>query len=314
MRYLFLLLFAIGFSFSGTSQNTTNPITAENLKELKTYEDSLHILSYHVLRDEKSEERYYACQSLIKTFVKALKVKDSFQYPFDSIRHVSIMYPADSSFRIITWQLYVNANDYKYYGAIQMNTSDLKLFPLSDRSSDMEAAELKVVNNREWYGALYYNIKQVNTPNGAYYTLFGFDNLGVLTRRKIIDVLSFNEKGKPQFGAPIFIKKDGQTMKETAKNRVIMEYSAEGSITCNYSDEYGLIIFDNLIRISGGLKGQGMMNVSDGSYHGYKFNGVKWVYVDKVFHDFQESAPREKPVLDNRKDGLFGPGRKKNKK
>ena len=306
MRFLFLLLFAIGLSHSAISQVTDKTITDENLEELKTYEDSLHILSYHVLKDKEDEERFYACQELIKTFVQALKIENSFHYPFDSIRHVSIQYPADSSFRIITWQLYVNANDYKYYGTIQMNSKKLKLFPLSDRSAMLEFPERKTLDGRNWYGALYYNVKQIDTPTGSYYTLFGFDNFMMMTRRKIIDVLHFNEAGKPVFGAPIFVNVNKTTREEKNKSRIIIEYSAEGSVSSNYSDDYEMIIFDNLIQIAGG-QGQGMMSVSDGSYHGYKFDGNRWVYVDKVFHDYQEEAPREQPLFDNRKDGLFGP-------
>ncbi len=313
MRYLFAVLFALGIGTYTFAQSDTTKILAKNdLEQIKILEDTIQVLSYHVLRSRVEEERNYACQELIKTLVAALKFDNSFYYPFDSVRHISIMYPEDSSFRIFTWQLYVSENDYKYFGAIQVAGKKLKLFPLSDRSELMPNPENEIVSSRQWYGALYYNIKQINTPSGKYYTLFGLDYYKMMSRRKVIDVLHFDEDGEPQFGAPIFTSKDAKTGEDLTKNRVVLEYSAQGAVYCNFNAEYNLIIFDNLIDIPPAYKDQGMMSVSDGSYRGYKFDGSKWVFIEKVFNDFQENAPRDKPVLDKRKDGLFGPGKRKN--
>lgn len=291
------------------------PLDSTQLKAMHEYEDTLKMLSYYVLRGKKEEDRFFACQNMIKTFVQALRTPNSFQYPFDSLRRVSFLYPPDSSFRIFTWQLYVDANTYRYYGAIQMRNSELQLFPLIDRSEVIEeAAEHLPTTNRDWYGALYYSLRQEDAADGTrYYTLFGFDNHRLMTRRKLIDVLTFDQTGAPHFGAPIFTN-DLVESEPKVKHRVILEYSAEGSIACNYSHDYGMIIFDNLIQIAGSLEGQGMMNVSDGSYRGYKFENDRWNYIDKVFNDFQEEAPREQPVLDNRDDGLFGPSGKRKRK
>lgn len=313
---LALLLFGLGMPAAQAQSEPLPPLDTAQLRTLRQHEDTLQMLSYYVLRGKLEEDRFFACQNMIKTFVTALRTPNSFQYPFDSLRRVSFLYPPDSSFRIFTWQLYVDADTYRYYGAIQMRSGDLQLFPLIDRSEVIEdAAEHLTTSNRDWYGALYYSIRQEDAADGKrYYTLFGFDNHRLMTRRKLIDVLTFDENGQPQFGAPIFTN-DLVESEPRVKHRVILEYSAEGSIACNYSHDYGMIIFDNLIQISGSLEGQGMMNVSDGSYRGYKFDGGRWVYIDKVFNDFQEEAPREQPILDNRDDGLFGPSgkRKKNK-
>lgn len=290
------------------------PLDSAQLRYLQQQEDTLRMLSYYVLRGKQEEDRFFACQNMIKEFVQALRTPNSFQYPFDSLNRVSFLYPPDSSFRIFTWQLYVDANTYRYYGAIQMRSSELKLFPLIDRSELIEdAAEQVATTHRDWYGALYYSLRQEDAPDGTrYYTLFGFDNHRLMTRRKLIDVLTFDADGQPTFGAPIFVN-DLVESEPRTKHRVILEYSAEGSIACNYSADYGMIIFDNLIQIAGSLEGQGMMNVSDGSYRGYQFKAGQWHYIDKVFNDFQEEAPREQPVLDSRDDGLFGPSGKRKK-
>ena len=312
MRILLILLLAIGWLNNGFAQSTTDTISDENLKILQSNEDSMRYLGRQVLQNRTKEIRISSSDQLAQLLKASLELQNSFDYSFDSILHVSILYPDDSTFRIFTWQLYVSPNEYRYAGIIQKNEAQSELFALSDRSSSIFFPDNMTVSSSNWFGSLYYNIKQINTSSGTYYTLFGLDNNSMWVKRKIIDVLYFTEEGKPQFGSPIFHSVN-QRKQATTKHRVILDYSAEGSISSNYSDEYGMIIFDNLIPIGGSHEGQGVIQVSDGSYRGYKFDGEKWAFVEKVFNDFQEEAPREKAVLDKRRDGLFGPRRKRNK-
>jgi hypothetical protein len=43
------------------------------------------------------------------------------------------------------------------------------------------------------------------------------------------------------------------------------------------------------------------LNVPDGSYHGYKWDGAKWKFIDKVFKEIYKEAPRPNPVLNEGK-------------
>lgn len=304
---IFIVLCLAALPLLSQGQQSKQLTDSTDIKLLQTYEDSLEIWSYMVLHDSIQSYRFGANKRLITTFVQALKINNSFQYGFEKLKHVSILYPPDSSFRIITWQLYVTPSDYRYYGTIQMNSEKLVMHGLSDRSFEIVDAERKKLSARKWYGALYYNIKQVDAPFGKYYVLFGYDANSFFNRRKVMDVLSF-EEGQPQFGAPVFVKDSPMPNMSETKHRVILEYTAEASIGLNYSDEYGLVIYDHLIPVGGSYKGQGMTFVPDGSYVGYKLGeDGNWHHIDKVFNDFQETAPRPAPVLENRKDGLFGP-------
>ena len=84
MKYLFVLLFALGSSTIAIGQvDSTQLIAQKDLEQIKVYEDTLQVLSYHVLRNKNKEERYFACQELIKTLVKTLKFDNSFYYSFD---------------------------------------------------------------------------------------------------------------------------------------------------------------------------------------------------------------------------------------
>ncbi|MBK8566336.1 MAG: hypothetical protein IPN76_24115 [Saprospiraceae bacterium] len=170
---LSILCFAI-FAFNVFGQKA-GKIDATSFTQLKDYEDTLGLCGFLVINDSLPEERFASCRKLITTLKQALKVPNSFNYPFDQVKSVSIQYPADSTFRIFTWQLYVDVDDYRYYGAIQMNTAELQLFPLIDRSAEVQSEEYDILKPENWYGALYYNTKPFDTPEGRKYLLFGYD-------------------------------------------------------------------------------------------------------------------------------------------
>ncbi|MDZ4679265.1 MAG: hypothetical protein SGI94_02410 [Saprospiraceae bacterium] len=299
---LFLLL--TGFSILLSAQSKTK-LSAETLQKLDQKEDTLALLAYAIVNDSLPENRFGTCRVFIPKLVEALKTENSFQYPFDRVKAVSIQYAPDSTFRIFTWQLYVDTSDYRYYGAIQMNTPELKLFPLVDRSYNLKGdLEQAVLTPEEWYGALYYNIREVKSSKGKYYLLFGYDGFSFFHKRKLIDVLTFQPDGKPQFGAPVFVhEKKGQPT--TTKNRVMLQFSSESSVKLSYEETMEMIVFDHLISM-GGAYGQGESNFPDGSYEAYELKGGLWKHKEMLPVTPMDQAPRPSPVLDTRKKDILG--------
>ena len=273
---------------------------------LKSVEDTLGALGFIMVNDSAEINRYAACRKFIPLLTKVLRTEGSFEYPFSQLRQISILYPPDSSFRVFSWQLYVDEETYHYYGAIQMNRGDLQLFPLIDRSADLFYPEQLVLTPERWYGVVYYNIKEFPTPDGMQYLLFGYDGFSFFEKRKIVDVLSFKD-GKPILGAPVFI--GGEKAADSAKvqHRLVLQYSADASVRLNFDEGFDMITFDHLILSGGVYAGQGPVMVPDGSYSGYRLEDGKWKYVDKLFNQVQEEAPRDFPVLDSRKGkNIFG--------
>ncbi len=295
---------------SAFSQQTNSQEAIVNeYEEIKTLEDTLARLSYLVVNDSLPENRFGACREFIKLLVKTLKHENSFDYPFNRLNSISIQYPQDSSFRIFTWQLYKDVDEYHYYGAIQMNTPELVLYPLIDRSEQVESVEYDIIPADKWYGSLYYNLREFDSQEGKKYLLFGFDGYSFFNKRKIIDVLSF-QNGKPVFGAAVFVHQKEDSPPRT-KNRVLLEYTADVAIRLNYDVAMEMILFDHLRESGGNYSGQGVTYVPDGTYEGYKLDGGYWVHVDKVFHEVMEDAPRPMPVFDNSgKKDIFGRDRK----
>lgn len=299
---LFLFVFAF-LSFNLLAQPIEEPQTAGT--DLSEFEQKMIQYGKTILTDTLVENRKKAHSDLGIELMANLSKKGSFSYPFDSVQSISIQYPSDTSFRIITWQLYVDINEYQYAGFIQTNAEQPKVVKLNDRSVAMDdmILDFEIMTADNWYGAIYYNIMSFESPEGPKHLLFGYDGFQFFNKRKIIDVLYF-QNGTPIFGAPVFAPLDPRRT-DLTKNRILMQYAAGSNITLNFNKELDIIMFDNLIPHNN-MGGQPSY-VPDGSYRGYRLENGQWTFVDKVFDHIYESAPRPAPVLDKgRKVDIMG--------
>jgi hypothetical protein len=294
---LILLLLGIGQQLTFAQKKGTKSVqlSAADIEKLKLHEDTLSLLGYAAVNDSLEQVRFGACRQLIQGLVRALKIADSYKYPFSRLKTLSILAPPDSSFRIFTWQLFVNDSTYRYFGAIQMNQRELLLHRLLDRSEDMGRAPThETLTPDRWFGALYYNMIPFDTKSGRQYLLFGYDGYEFYNKRKIVDVLRFDSEGKPLFGSAVFIR--DKPLPAGPEQRLVLEYSAEATVKCNWDEQYQMILFDHLITMPSPF-GMGFTAVPDGSYDGLKLEKGNWKFVEKVFNDVMEEAPRPEPVL-----------------
>jgi len=251
-------------------------------KEIAKKEDSLKALSKLIVFGSNPAISLRADSNFIRTFVRALKIKNSFYYPFDSVS-ISKLYAPDSSFRIFTWQWQKDEYVYMQRGAIQMRTPDgsLKLFPLHDVSMFTGKPNDSVRSANNWIGAIYYKIIQKENQGKQYYTLLGFDDYSVSSNKKWMDVLTF-ENGQPMFGGPYFSFKD-DTVKRPNMSRFSIEYKKEAKTFFNYDPENDLIIYDHLISEDDEPNRKESL-VPDGDYEGFKWVNGQWLHVEKVFN------------------------------
>ena len=245
------------------------------VKQLQTYEDSLVSLGKKFINDDNDLERKNANYEFIKTLVNALKVPNSFLYPFDSLKSVDIINSPDNRFRIISWPIINEDGSYRFYGTIQVNTGgNLEMYPLNDYSSSLKNPEDSVADNRKWFGAEYYKIIPVYSPK-LYYVLLGWKGNTVKSTKKIIEVLWFKD-AKPVLGLPVF-DGNGKTRK-----RVVFEYTRQASMLLRYVPDQNLIVFDHLSPPDPKLKNQHDTYGPDLSYDGYKLKNGRWIYVENL--------------------------------
>jgi len=296
IQIAFLILWLLSFSQVALSQK----ITQADLKKLRAKEDTLSEYSEYLNTDSLPEDRMIADSAFTKVLVRALQVKNSFYYPFDSVLGVSKLYAPDTSFRIITWN--INFDDYysRQKGAIQFRTTDgsLKLLPLRDVSEFTDKPQDSVRSRQNWIGSIYYNIIKTQHKGKNYYTLFGFDNNSAQSSMKWIEVLSFNEKNEPVFGGPFFsFEKD--SVPKPPKYRLGLEFKKGARVLVNYIEELGMILVDHLISESDQPE-LAWTYVPDGDQEGFKWENGKWMHIDKVFTLKLEDgqAPVGDPLMD----------------
>jgi hypothetical protein len=237
----------------------------------------------NVFVDSLTAGRMRSDSLFIRTLVRSLQVKNSFYYPFDSVRGISKVYAPDSTFKIFTWQIDFDGFYIRQRGAIQYNTPDgtLKLVPLRDYSEFADNPIDSVRDKDTWIGAVYYNIIATSHNGKKYYTLFGYDGNNPRSNRKWIEVLSFDNRNLPVFGGAFFsFEKD--SVKKPTQFRYHIEYKKEASTTVNFEPELGLILVDHLVSETDEPENPWTL-VPDGDYEGFKWQNGKWVHVNKVF-------------------------------
>lgn len=272
-------------------------VSDEQFALLKAYEDTLCQYADSLVTADFVESRIRGAYLMIPTLVKALKTENSFFYPFDSVKAISIQYPEDRKFRIFTWSLELSSGSFRHFGAIQMKSKkELKLFPLIDASNFINHPADTVLSKDYWFGAMYYNIIKRKYKGTKYYFLFGFDSNDRFSTVKLVDVLYF-EKDGPRFGAPLFEKKtieDGLEY-ETTYHRFLLEYTKSAGVSLNFYPEYGKIIFDHCIPQNPQSEGVYSTYIPDGTYEGFEYKKGKWRYIEKIF-DFSIGHPDNPPI------------------
>ena len=275
IRSSFILGFIFFLSFTSRAQQS-----ASGTQKLKAYQDTLQDISFKMINDSLEPQRYNASYKFIKTLVTALKTSNSFNFPFDSLKSISIQTSSDTRFRIFSWHVMNADGSYRYYGTVQINNPDgkLQMFPLVDYTSEFKNPADSVTTNDKWYGAQYYRIISVlNNVKTPYYMLLEWKGNNVKSTKKVIDVIHFKDN-KAFFGMPVF---DGD--KElAAKKRVIFEYDRKASMVLNWDPKLTTIIFDHLAPPDDRLKGRFELYGPDFSYDGYRLANGRWKLVEDI--------------------------------
>ncbi len=272
-----------------------------------SYEDSLcfsreedSLLAYiNIFQTDTQPSRIKYYDSLfIKKMAGLMKTKMSFYFPFTKLQdYLYLVYPDDSLFRIFTWQYSLNSMTVFQQGVVQLKTQagDALFYPLLDRSQDIPNSIDTITTNTSWIGALYYDVLTNFDHKGhKIYTLLGLDENTILSNKKWIDILSFDENCKPIFGGDYFdfskqkYAQDDPTILEKQQvrkqhKRFFIEYNKSFSVSLKYDDELNKILFDALVPYDEGLKTKKYSYQIDGEYQGFEWQNGKWHFIPKVF-------------------------------
>jgi hypothetical protein len=280
------------------------------------YEDTLKKIGPIILNGENDSIRYAACKNFSGLLTRVLGQEGSFFYPFDSLVTMARLMSPDHLFRIFNWNLPKDDGTYDYYAIIQFSNKagkDYQLISLEDKSDDIVSPETALCSPGNWVGALYYKIILKKHRHRLYYTLLGWDGNNWNTRKKIIEILTFDPEGTPVFGAPVFTGNQQDNYM-----RIIFEYKATAPMSLKYelqAYERGhltgnpsntrkirsqMIVFDHLIPLDESLKGQYKFYVPSGDvFDAFVFKKGHWVFVPDVDarnRDSKAQPPKKKAV------------------
>ena len=289
-KIFFLTLFSI-LTISVFSQKVSKQLIAE-------YEDTLKVMAHTIMNGESQTVKTEANNAFISTLQEVLQFERSFNYPFDSLKTISIKISSDSKVRIYTWLLKKDNGNYQYFGFVHYKNKSKKryeIITLNDNSENIRRPENEQLDNNNWYGALYYDIIYIKKKGRKYYTLLGWDGNNDISTKKIIDVMYFSGREKIKFGASIFKKG------KTTTKRFIIEYNATSTISVRYEEKEKRIIFDHLMPMRKDLEGLHEYYIPDGTYNAMKYTNGKWEFKNDVAANNPSS---KNPARGNPKMGI----------
>lgn len=272
LNKIFPVLLA-SFLMTGTVAKAQQDITL-----LRSIEDSLVKVVDSMYETKIPDEMPEFNAKIVRQLVRALKIDGSFNYGFDSLaKRLNIIYPEDKSFRIFNWAIAPEENIRRYYGAVQMNSDKLKLYPLVDCSADLtKGAEDSVLQGGKWFGALYYKILTRDVDGQTMYTILGVNGASPIVTRKLMDPMVITEKG-PVFGAPIFNIRSQNNPDQRIK-RFIIEYKKQVQASMNWDDEGKYIYFDHLESETNDPNRK-YTYVPSGQYDGFRWVDGYWNFI-----------------------------------
>jgi hypothetical protein len=291
-------------SFAMPAAAQTQKITAGNQKLLRSIDDSLQDFGAKMLDELMPTDRLRADSMFTRLLVRAMRVPYSFYYHFDSMDVAPVLYPDDSSFRIITWHLPMNEDNFRQKGVIQMNTADgsIRIFPLFDASDySEETLRDSVRTPQTWIGAVYYKVIQQTVAQQKVYTLLGYDENGGMTTRKWIETLTFNEQQEPRFGGDYFAVNNDSIFPAGSK-RYLIEYKKEGRARLNYDEQDSLIVMDHLVSETNEPDKKYTL-IPGGDYEAFKWNKGRWQFIDKLYMEQRGDGNEPTPMTILDKDG-----------
>ena len=212
---------------------------------------------------------------IIERYVKSDSV---FNYRFKNLRYLGQIVSPDSSLEIITWNLVLTKSPCQYFSYfIKKQRQGEK-----NRIYRLEAAYRKdpiktdtTYTEKDWYGALYYDIRPNKINNEKCWILLGIDYGNPDISRKIIEVLSFTSSDSILFGKKWF---------ESAYNvrfRDVFEYASNGMMSMRFKSDSS-IVFDHLVPFSPSQKNDRQYYGPDYSNDAYNLSKGLWRLIINV--------------------------------
>ena len=202
-----------------------------------------------------------------KAMSELVRAKDFFDTPLQALKIADIK-STDQTVRLLTWNVEFSDLSYTYGGYVlrkEEGRDRVSVFELSDILDPYSTKPENVIDQKNWYGAVYYKIIDFSFQGKTQYLLFGYDGGTTMSNYKVLDVLSFAGQSA-KFGSPVF--KDAKGIKK----RVVFEYSNMASMSLEFEPKRARIVFDHLSPEAPALEGIASYYFPDMSYDAYAYD------------------------------------------
>ena len=193
-----------------------------------------------------------------------------------------------NQFVIYNWGFQVAPGVFQYFAISQFvvdrKDGDIAVYEWVDIGSEMSYSLDQSYQANSWKGVIYYDLIEAPKGKSKNYLLLGWDGNGDRTKKKVIEVLRFDRKGVPTFGAPIlkWYPEGQKNAKYQTKYRLQFEYAEKVNMTLRYDKDLKMIVFDHLSPTNEKLAGYRAAYVPDFSYDGLKYKKGKWYHFSNV--------------------------------
>ncbi|MFN5418595.1 MAG: hypothetical protein ACK5B9_16165 [Flavobacteriia bacterium] len=260
-------------------------------QQLKIYLNDLRAATDNASKEQKNKVfKEYLAQTI--------EIGGAIDYPFAELKTMGSIKSPDNSFRLFNWNIEQDDRTNKYFCYILRfddKKKEWKTIELIDNSASMPPRPDEILDEKNWYGALYYKIIPIEKSNKTLYTILGWDG-NVSSNTKLVDVLSFSGN-KVKLGNAIFKMNDG------LHKRLFFEHSKKAFMSLNYDEARNRIVFDHLSPETPSLVGFYEYYVPDFSYDELVFKNNKWIVQEDIVGVNNKSEQSYTLKFLNKKDG-----------
>lgn len=283
-----IIIFNFLINFSPAQENPS--YVNSNIKEINSYLSKTRDYFKDSLKFKANSEAVYE-------FEKLLEKPEAFNYNYDSLKHISVLESENEKLRIFTWNIMKEDMTNKFFGYIQYYNDELYYFyKLHDKTGEKKAVKKNYSNNKNWFGAIYYEIVSKKCEDKTIYTLLGWKGKNALIQNKVIETLHFSLNNEPVFG------KNNFRFKNNLKNRVVFKFSAKVQMILRYNEKQDLIVCDHLAPGNPELEGNFQFYGPDYSYDAFKFQNCLWNFKSNIDPNIAINYKKDKKIekLDRR--------------
>ncbi len=254
---------------------------ANSQVDLPLAESQLRSLADSIARGSTEEIRSKSFNDFKLLLDEVIATEGSFSYPFDSVPSLSKHTAPDGRFRIYTWLMpSMEMNKYLYSGIIQFSEplpDGKNHVTLTDVSELYQNNEMRSFVNGQWYGAVYYDLFAKKVKGQLRYYLLGWRGNDQFTTSKVIDVISFDDKGSLVMGSQDFIGPG-----DKVRHRVIFTFAAQAVMLLRHEKRKKRIVFDHLSPAVDKAEGDFRYYGPDFTYDAFRFKRGSWYYKEHL--------------------------------